>query len=217
MAGNLSNHTMALGSSKKRKADAMSKDSKRGYAAYKSKGTGYDARVYKFVRSTDTGDLTSTQLADTTVSYSFQINNLPGSSEFLALFDQYRIAKVQIRFIPYQTVANPTASKSIMITVPDYDDTADLTSRQDAYQYSNCKVTNALEEHSWTIKPRVALAAYGSGIFSSYSNQPAQWIDSGSPTVSHFGLKAYLTADQGAVRNSYKVVFKYWIECRHPR
>lgn len=205
----------------KRKANAMSEFKtpyQKSYGAYrKDKGGGYDKRVYKFVRTTDTGDLTSTQLGDTSVAYSFQINNLPNSAEFLSLFDQYRIVKVQMRFIPYQTVANPTASKSILVTVADYDDAVVLNSLQEAYQYTSCRITNALGEHVWTIKPRISMAAYGSGIFSSYSNQPAQWIDSGSNTVAHYGIKAYLTADSGSVRNSWKVVYKYWIECRHPR
>lgn len=209
---------MSASIQKKRKADAMSKASKRRYGAYKKpKGTDYDKRIYKFIRTTDTGDLTSTQLADVVASYSFQINNLPNNTEFLSLFDQYRIVKVQMRFIPYQTVANPTASKSILVTVADYDDSSNLTSLGDAYQYPTCRITNALGEHIWTIKPRIAKAAYGSGVFTSYANDAAQWIDSASPTVSHYGIKAYLTADQGSVRNSWKVIYKYWIECRHPR
>lgn len=211
---------MARTQQRKRKADEMSefKKPERMYGAYrKAKGTDYDKRIYKFVRTTDTGDLTSTQISDVSTAYSFQINNLPNNTEFLSLFDQYRIVKVQMRFIPYQTVANPTASKSILVSVADYDDSTPLASLQEAYQYSSCRITNALGEHVWTIRPRIAKAAYGSGVFSSYANEPAQWIDSGSNTVSHYGIKVYLTADQGTVRNSWKVVYKYWIECRHPR
>ena len=181
------------------------------------KGVANQNAIHAFVRTSNRGLITSGTAADFNTAYSFQLNDLPGYTEFTGLFDQYCIAKVEIRFIPIQTVANPTASESLLYTVIDYDDTTLITA-VDCQQYGDCKITRVTDEQKRTFTPHVAAAFYGGSLFNAYGNMAAQWVDCTSPAVPHYGIKAVISADNSSlVSNSFWVICRYFIKLRNVR
>jgi len=115
---------------------------------------------------------------------------------FTGIFDQYRISRVSISFRPFFQKANFTAGTDyvpLIYTVVDYDDGAAPGSLAYLREYQNCTIH---EDDAFTVsfEPHVAVAAYGAGAFTSYSNVKSPWIDAVSTNVPHYGLKLGVTA-----------------------
>jgi hypothetical protein len=152
-------------------------------------GTGM---VRSFVRAFDFDTLLVSGVTVNSYDQSLGISlaAFPSSGEFTALFDQYRIREVEVRFIsPYKTQQLAATPYLMLHTVNDYDDyTAVIpnvmqeneTYRQECLSYGR--------DLTRRFVPKVAMAAY-SGAFTSYANVSDQWIDCGSPNVQYYGLK----------------------------
>lgn len=149
-----------------------------------------------------TGSANSSNFTYVMASQMFTLDMLPDVSDFLNLFDQYKIISCKVSLRPWQTtvfadVAKPTngALNTIVYSVLDYDDNATLTANnlgvQKMREYQTFKETIFLKNKPVvrSIKPHIAMAAYGAGVFTSYANTKAGWIDMASPSVSHYGMK----------------------------
>lgn len=109
--------------------------------------------------------------------------------------------------------------------VKDYDDSTALTDIDEYEQYSSYrfKVLDANHPVTIRVKPRVASAVYGSGVFSSYSNVKAPWIDCNSPSVEHYGIKWYIDGtNSGSIANDtvighYQMHLKLHFQCKVTR
>lgn len=142
-----------------------------------------------------------------TIGFEFRLGDLPNYTEFTALFDQYRIDKIVFKIIPMcnvnQLTINSTGALSnnpgIIGTVIDYDDAGSPTSLGYMEQYQNFRYQPVVSSRTMmrAFKPRIAVAAYGQGLFTSYMNKKATWIDCNSPAVPHYGLKIYLDGANG--------------------
>jgi hypothetical protein len=146
-------------------------------------------KTYKFTRHKKTLVAYGTIVGEASWSYKFTLDSLPNYTEFTALFDQYRIDRITFQAIPMQnTYAIPATQKDVgqLYAVVDNDDVSSATVA-DLSQYPNLKVVNFDERLRLTFKPRFASAAY-SGAFTSYANTSG-WIDCGSPSVEHYGVK----------------------------
>jgi hypothetical protein len=126
----------------------------------------------------------------------FTLGDLPQVSQFTAIYDQYRIRKIDVIFTPLLNV-NTSQSAAVALTAPemnmyyliDYDDANVISPLTTLMEYETCKVHNFYQGAlSLSFKPHVALAAY-SGVFSSYANVQDQWLDTGSIAIQHFGVK----------------------------
>jgi len=145
-------------------------------------------------KRTVAGTVDISQLAgtDTLFAYLFKLNDLQDSSEFTALFDMYMFEYVEVVFRPvfnFQTVS--TISSIVtgdLITVIDYDDAATATISA-LMEYETVRISNFDKQQTRRLRPRIAIAAYGSSSFASYGNFSPQWIDTASTTVEHYGVK----------------------------
>lgn len=133
-----------------------------------------------------------------------QVNDLPGYTEFLTLYDRYKIVGVLVKMTNNNTGGSGAAPSGVQYpnpsclvhTVVDYDDANSPAGTsggvQVLQQYQNYKLWNLQDTRQSTFKrfyrPRAAAAIY-SGAFTSYANIKAPWIDSNSPSVQHYGLK----------------------------
>jgi hypothetical protein len=145
-------------------------------------------------------------------------NNCTDNSSLAAVFDQYRIVACEVIVRP---VANMTAvnaqSKGFLHTVIDYDDGTALTSLAQAQAYENCISTPVYYAQRRCFKPRVALAAYGSGAFTSYANFEAPWIDAASPNVTHYGVKFAMDIGNAGELQAFDLVVNTIFEFRASR
>jgi hypothetical protein len=159
------------------------------------------------------GETTVAQTA-TTPSYSATFNafsQLDQYATFAALFDQYRITRVDLEFRPAYTAnslslsfggATPAVCPLIYVVV-DYDDATTPASLAAFRQYENCQV-HQYESFTISYVPHAAVCAYASGTFTSYANVTSPWIDCSSIGVQHYGWKTGITAGlAGAIDLQY--------------
>jgi hypothetical protein len=165
-------------------------------------------KVHTFSRTVGLGDIV-TSAVDVFGAYAFTIGALPGSADFLSLFDQYRLSQVTLTFSP----VNIDGIGEPIYTVLDYDDAAVPTSTDVLRQYDNLKITPVSQYFERTLNPHVALAAY-SGAFTSFANMAASWIDSGSPAVQFYGLKYAWPGRVGAT-GAFSVQATVTVQCRN--
>jgi 2'-5' RNA ligase len=158
----------------------------------------------------------SSTLAPTFSQFSFAFSNLDQYLSLSAVFDQYRIMEIECSFIPHLTVVNTVALYAGMFsTVVDYDDATPLTTVGQANDYQNCLTTGGSIPHKRRFTPHTAVAAYGGGVFTSYTNLTHPWIDTTSPGVNHFGLKtAWTTTSTNA---EYDLSVRYRLQFRNVR
>jgi len=143
-----------------------------------------------------------------TGSYNFQLSGIDLVSTYSALFDQYRIVAVDIRFRPQFNIDQAAAVNSNLgefMTVIDYDDSTALSSWSAGRAYENNKVTNTMTEHHRMFKPHVAVAAY-QGALTAFANFTSPWIDVAYPNTQHYGVKwAFSGGYNTTVLASYSV------------
>lgn len=159
--------------------------------------------------------ISGSTIAEVDVAYSFQLSDLPGYTEFTSLFDQYRIRKVVVRFIPDITIATPASGtgNNVAYSAIDLDDsTADTITGIE--QYGTCVVHNNVKPFSRIIYPKFAIAAY-SGAFTSYA-QSQGWVDCASASIQHYGLKVAFAQNSGNA-NTWRVSATYTVEMRGTR
>jgi len=149
----------------------------------------------------------------------FQLSNFPQSTYYATVFDQYRIREVNVKFVPTATsVLTPVmGSGSYLLTVLDYDDASTPTNMNSLVAYSSLKITPPGVIDERTLRPRIAMAAYGSsGTFTSSANiDPLVWVDAGSATVQYYGLKYGLSSSPAV--ESITVFTTCWVQFRAER
>lgn len=171
-----------------------------------------------FTRQVHKGTVTA-QNGDTMVGISFSLSDLPSSSDFTSLFDQYRIAQVTLKFVPTaQNFGQSTTATDFptVLTVIDLDDSVAAANPDGLRQYGTCLSVGNGTYFERVLTPRFAVAAY-SGAFTSYAqSNPHQWIDCNSPGVIHYGVKwatTPITTTSGSYV-LYNVEATYVIQCR---
>lgn len=141
----------------------------------------------------------------------FMLNQLPGVSEFINLYDQYKISKIVVKFTPMTTcnatvtmadsggapIYDQSENPGLIGSVLDFDDAAPLGSIDDYYQYQNLKTQPCVSRrpHVRVIYPKVRK----SGLVAGGGQQPyvigkSGWIDCNYPEVPHYGLKTFIDA-----------------------
>lgn len=136
------------------------------------------------------GGINGSTLGDVYGALQFNLSALPAYTEYTALFDQYRINKVKVTFMPRANSADvgSTAGLVKFFSVIDYDDADAPTNLTDLLQYENLKTTRCISDHSRVLAPRFATEVYQSAIATGYSARRG-WLDCDNPSIQHFGLK----------------------------
>lgn len=156
-------------------------------------------------------------------SQSFNLAQLPSSSDFSNLYDQYRITHVQFRFKLRIDPSAQTAGTAIWPTlyyVRDHDDAASISSLNDLKEYSKCKQV-ALSPMRWTvinIKPSILDTMFRNTGQTTFVSKPAykQWIDMAYTDVAHYGLK--WGVDVFTNTSMYiDAELKMWFQCKTSR
>lgn len=176
----------------------------------------FDNQVFNVIKTVGLGTITSSTVAEVKTNYSFKFSDINDNASLASVFDQYRIKMVEILFIPRVT-ENATASANfgLFAVAPDYDDTANVSTFAALLDYSTCTTSSGANPQRRVIRPHTALAAYGSGAFSSYANMTDTWIDAANTSVEHYGMKTTWTAT--SVATSIDVIAKYHVQLKNVR
>lgn len=173
---------------------------------------------YPFIQ-THTGTAISSNIAAAENNYAPTLDMLAQYTTFQALFDAYRIMKVEFTFIPR---ANTNESPNIVRNAPFYtaidnDDVAAITTIAAIQQYQTLAVHSSLEKVHRVLYPKVATDVY-QGVSSAYSEaKNGLWLDCGYPSVPHYGLRTMFGATGTAGDVAYDVILKFFIEFKTVR
>jgi len=160
-------------------------------------------KPYYFSQDIAEGNLfTSSTTIPTFSGTYFVFSFLDQSANLVAIFDQYIIDELEYWIEPLPG-ANAGAG-GFLYSVIDYDDANNLTSVQQAADYTNCMMSAATEGHYRRFKPHIAVASY-SGTFTSFTNEEAQWIDAASTNVQHYGIKTACTTTTASILYTVRV------------
>jgi len=145
-------------------------------------------------------------------AFNFAFSQVSDYAELTTVFDQYRIAMVEITFLPTINVATSPGYATQFVTAVDWTDSTSITINK-LRDYPSAKTTEDYSKQVRTFVPRVAVAAY-SGAFTSYMSVEAPWLDTSSPNVQHYGIKYGLAVATNA-GFSYEVSTRYHIQFRN--
>jgi hypothetical protein len=139
-----------------------------------------------------------------TYSMNFKLTDVPNYAEYTALFDQFRIKTVVIKWSPKQTTGvlmaydstNPVGQTIIpnVWGAPDYDDDA-AVNVEALKQYSHAKWWPITKPHTEVVHPRVTTDVF-QGVTTAYAaaNKPV-WIDCAYPDTVFYGFKTAIELD----------------------
>lgn len=206
---------------------------KSGIRAKKFKRRGYrktaktvnvKRQVHYFTRRCNLGGIVSVGInTPTLTSFTFKLDNVPNVSDFTALFDQYKMTKIELFF---KLMQDPSAQNNAQSWYPtmyycvDHDDATAPTSINDLLQHGRTQ-QRIMKPNSYikvVIKPAVLFeVARGTGT-TTVSPQWNQWIDMAHVDTLHYGLK-YAFDNSFNINPNYSVeVFaKYHFACRDTR
>lgn len=181
-------------------------------------------QIHYFKRSCDLGNVVLDTNTPTLIPQplTFRLNQLPASTEFTDLFDNYRITyvKLMIRLNVSPDAQSPTtAVYPRILYVRDYDDSVIPSSVDVLRQYGNCqqKVLNPNENMVITLKPAIRnLVSRDTSGQVVYSPKWKQWIDCAHSDTLHYGLKY---AIENCGNSNYTLNFQatYWFQCKDTR
>lgn len=153
---------------------------------------------------------------------------LPNYTELTALYDQYKIDWVECEFMFSNNMSNitsPTIGLPVIYLAKDYDD-SNAAGVTDLQQYSTQQVWQLGNAHNRDgikrirIKPNVDMAVYQSALVNGYARSKPIFMDTGSPSVPHYGIKiAFDPIDNQANSNVGYLTcnFKYHLVMAHTK
>jgi len=120
----------------------------------------------------------------------FTASQIPDFTSFSAIFDQYRIRMIEVLIEPQinevLTIANDVGE---LASVVDIDDANVPTAYNDLMSYPSVVQMRGSQSHYHRFVPSIAVATY-SGAFTSFAASTSMWLDCGSSSIQHYGIKA---------------------------
>jgi len=178
----------------KRKANRQGGRARKARKVMVPRGLGTKNMVFPIKRTLQWGIPSNTTTNLQYGARAFFLSDLPVSSDFVNLFDQYRIVSVDMHMCPRVSANLPTSgnSYSVFHYALDYTDVTAPTSNEELYQMSSCKRVNCNGSKDFHIKLKPQAAeTYWSGLTASGygAAKEGAWINTSSPSVQHYGVK----------------------------
>jgi hypothetical protein len=157
--------------------------------------------------------ITSSTLVPVAVAQAFSLDQLDDFKAYTTIFDEYKIEGVEAMISPLVDVA-PIVGQStgMLASVVDTDDAVPLTTFAESGHYTNCITTTGNYSHLRSIRPKFSRALYSSALVTGYGSSVG-WLDSSSPSVPHYGLKAIWSTTSAPIQAD--LVVRYLIAFRH--
>lgn len=119
----------------------------------------------------------------------FIISNFASAAAYLTVFDQYKFDHIEVWIEPVNSSGSAIALVGQFASTVDLDDANTPAAIGDVIDHQSAVITNGECGHYHKWQPHMATAVY-SGAFTSFANEAADWIDSASPNVQHYGIKS---------------------------
>jgi len=171
--------------------------------------------IYRFTRYCQVSDVVCPVGLFVARTFSFSLNSLPDFTEFQALYDQYRITKITLEFIPNANNANSINPYIVpFYTVIDYNDVIALANPNDALEYKTVKIHESGKFFAVSLVPRLATNVVDIAGNSLVNQMPLNtWVSTRFSAPLYLGVKLiseFNTPGNPAI--TYKVRIKYTLE-----
>lgn len=155
-------------------------------------------------------------------AYQFTLNSLPDYSEFVNLYDMYKITGIKLSIVPAaQAIVSAVGGSTAAIgfsrvhSVVDFDDNTPLGSENNALQYATLRTTPYGRTHSRFIKPQLSVSVDGE-LAATLASAPSRnrWISTEYPEVEHRGIKVWINPPVNTAANcsmTYSVYATYYL------
>lgn len=188
-----------------------------------------DANIHRFTRTScffgAAGKLASTYFGPPTTAGSgqeynlyFSLNQVNNYGNFTGLFDQYRIRKIKLDYIPVlatQSIAQVSSSIETGTIITAFDPDNVLALGQAPYDYTMVKEHAMTRRFTVSCAPRPAIASY-KGAFTAYASpRNTLWMDCQYPDVQYYGIRHWFPELTGSSVTGYRVTCKFWLEFKY--
>jgi hypothetical protein len=149
----------------------------------------------------------------------FLWSSVGSATSLAAVYDQYRILRCRVDFLPVFTdiVANATGTSNPgnLHTVIDYDDAVSPANTAAMAKYSTYRTVTGVRRHRVNVKPMSAVGAYSGVVFTGFDSVYAQWHQTASPSINHYGVKYGIDDNNFAAATTiYNIEITMWYQCR---
>lgn len=176
-------------------------------------------KTYCFMRRQMIESITALPSAEVNNTWRFRLSDVTGYSELTALFDEYKIEKVEITIQRVsQGISMVTSGSTLAFFPPTLYTAIDYTDQTGVdiellSHYQNCRLHYPTQSVTKiVVNPRFAVDTYPGG----YSTKTG-FINTAYPSIHHYGVKYGLEATGGETEGLYqlKVDFKYFLTFRN--
>ena len=140
-------------------------------------------------------------------AFVWTLNNVPAYTELTAMYDQYKICGVYVKFMPKQTsatsclLADAAKANARFLTCIDLNDDSPPLTADEIRQYETCQVTSIVDTHEVYIKKPLFVNSSGQNV--------SDWLSTANPSTRWYGLK-YFCEPSGITGVSQ---FLFTVEC----
>jgi len=178
--------------------------------------------VFTFSRFTPSTNIAGVNAADTLGAIQHELVDIDQSGDPIALFEFYRIAKVEIWFRPVGNFETPTTvaiqtNAYEMWTSVDLDDGSSPGSLIILRARQGVKTHYGLKPFKVTYKPKPVMPLYN-GAFAGFAVAKNVWVSTAYPTVRYYGLKYGIPGVVGTTTAvpAWTYDMRYTIQCKQP-
>lgn len=160
----------------------------------------------------------------------FKLDDMLGSAQFVAMYQEYRINCVVVKFQPLWdsgdvanrmhvgTAGGVPAPQPINLPMIgwcyDYNDANTPTNLDDLQKFANYREAQFDKPIKIKIWPACAPGVYISGVAAGYSIKRKEWLRSANSNVPHYGLKYCVYNISNAVAYAWNFSVKYYVSFR---
>lgn len=171
--------------------------------------------MFYYTRYADFGSITSTSASTQYGASAFNLTQVPGYTDFTALYDFYKIKAIKLSFIPWSNVTNGNSGTEFfqrIFTAIDYNDVGIPTSVPELQQYKSCKWSPNNRIHKRYIKPKTIIDSFNE-LALTLDKQP--WVPTTNTGNSYYGIK---WAIESAINLTtlYKIEAKFYLCFKSP-
>jgi len=153
--------------------------------------------------------LTSSNIAGVGAGTFFTFGGLNGAARLAAVFDQYRVTRLQIYITPpFTQITESTPDNAMFSSVVDLDDAGNPATHAAVQSKPGCVTTSICMGHYHSWQPMIAASVY-TGAFGGFGDLPSGTsLDCANTNVQYYGLKAFVdTTQTNNLFFRYTVVF----------
>lgn len=177
-------------------------------------------RIHSFKRTCQLTPLTITSSTGVGTAFQFKLGDLTNYSEFVNLFDQYRIKAVKFTIVPTfngNDITNQLTMSSFHSAI-DHNDVNPPTAVTDLMQYDTYKRSRMSRGHKRYFATSIAAPANASG--NSYITSWNRWINTSTvgtgDEVNYLGLKMWLDGitQTTELEANFEIYVTYYFQCK---